>query len=154
MPATCAICLQPIVAGNDVRVFGTEVMHRACASSGRATVGTRLQQENAKLRSDLVEAQERARRLEGDWAIVRKNDSVRSAAALRVVEQHLFEALGDRDAARAAEATTGRLLTQALRERDEARAELARRTQAPDVSPPAEDERDATEIRFSLLDMD
>lgn len=154
MPATCAICLQPIVARNDVRVFGTEVMHTACARSGRETIGTRLQQENATLRSNLVEAQELARRLEADWATVRRNDSARSAAALRVVEQHLADAIVDRDAARAAENTAGRFLTQALRERDEARAELARRTPAPDVSPPVEDERDATEIRFSLLDLD
>lgn len=146
MPATCAICQQPIIARNDVRVSGTEVMHRACAMSGQETVGSRQSREIADLRVALATAREGARQ----QLIFHQKQVHRAERA----EREIAEAIADRDAARAAEAAADRLVTQALRERDEARTQLAQRTQALDVSPSSEDSRDATEIRFSLLDMD
>jgi len=151
MPATCAICQQPIIARHDVRVFGTEVMHRACAISGRQTVAVKQQQEIATLRAELSAAREAERRAVSEVQRARAAQC-RAEDALRAMTARHADALIVRDEACAAEATAGRLLTQALRERDDARSELAKRTTAHTDAP--EDTRDPAVIRASLLELD
>jgi hypothetical protein len=152
MPATCAICLQSIVALNDVRVFGTEVMHRTCASSGQETIGQRHQRELADLRRELVSTQESLRR----QALAFQQEQRRaqnSERAARIADERCDNARHERDEAVSRQVQAEVARDAAIRERNAARADLAKRTSAPE-SPQIEDQRDATVIRMSLLDMD
>jgi hypothetical protein len=151
MPATCAICLLPIVARNDVRVFGTEVMHRGCAASGRVTVGARQQTTVAELRAALASAQEGERRL----LLLRQQDQARVDRSIHLADQRVDNAGAERDLAVAREVRATIERDAAVRERDTLRVELMKRTPPPTaVHQEPEDTRDATTIRFSLLDMD
>lgn len=147
MGATCAVCLQPIVTRNDVRVSGTEVMHRACAATGQETIGWRNKRELADLRAQLAQAQ---------GGVARQRDTLaRVRAANRELERLLTEANCDRDLAQASQAQAADAMAELLQERDAALAELAKRPPAqPSTVAPEEDQRDATEQRFSLLELD
>lgn len=155
MPATCAICLQPITTGNDVRVSGTEVMHRGCAMSGRETIRQRQQRQLAELQGALVAAQEGERRQMALYQQARLRAD-RSKDAARLADERVDNAGVERDEAvsRRVRAEIARDL--AIRERDTARAELSKRAQAPDVAPPTlvDDQEDGTSIRFGLLELD
>jgi len=152
MPATCAICLQSIIAGNDVRVLGTEVMHRSCAFSGQETIGQRYQRELADLRSKLVSAQESQRR----QAVALQQERQRalnSEQAARMADERVDNAGLERDEAVSRQVQAEVARDAAIRERNAARAELVKHTSAPEL-PQTEDQRDATVIRMSLLDLD
>jgi hypothetical protein len=151
VPATCAICLQPIVARNDVRVFGTEVMHRACATSGQDTIGQRQLREIAELRSALISARESERRQLVAVQQERRR-ALNSERAARMADERVDNAGLERDEAVSRQVQAEVARDAAIRERNAARAEVAKRT----ASEPShtEDQRDATVIRMSLLDMD
>lgn len=151
MPATCAVCLQPIVTRNDVRVSGTEVMHRSCAASGQETVGWRQKRQIAELREALTFAQECEKR---QAALLRK-ERERVDRAVLAADRRVDNAGAERDAALSDQVRAEIARDVAIRELNIVRAELAKRTPTPEVTPPpAEDTRDATVIRFSLLDLD
>jgi hypothetical protein len=156
VPATCAICLQPIVARNDVRVFGTEVMHRACASSGQETIGQRHQREIADLRRELVSTQESERRQALALQQERRR-ALNSERAARMADERVDERVDkaelERDEAVSRQVQAEIARDAAIRERNAARADLAKHTSAPEA-PQIEDQRDDTIIRMSLLDMD
>jgi hypothetical protein len=153
VPATCAICLQPIVTRNDVRVFGTEVMHRACAASGQETIGSRQRAQIAELRLALAAAQEGERRQTIFYQQMRHRaeNAIRSA---RLADERVDNAGAERDLAveREVRATIAR--DAAIRERDAARADLAKRNPDVVLPTPAEDTRDGSVIRYSLLELD
>ena len=142
MSATCAICQQPIVTRQDVRVSGTEIMHRSCAAAGGETIGWRQGKEIADLRRQLVQAQESAAR------------AIASQREQREQWRSTTNVLSD--LVRAHEETTAALAT-VTRERDTLRSELAKRpvVQQPSEPPPTQEEygKDA-EVRFSLLELD
>jgi ribosome-binding protein aMBF1 (putative translation factor) len=145
--ATCAVCLRPIVTRDDIRVSGTEIMHRSCAAAGRETVGWRTQREVADLRAQLAQAQGGADRERGS--------AVRARATVREVERLLVAANSERDLAQEAQVKAADAMAKLLRERDAALAELARYPVQPNVtSNPDEDVRDGAEQRFSLLELD
>lgn len=153
MPATCAICLNPIVARNDVRVFGTEVMHRACAMSGRETIGQRQERELAEMRCALVTAQEGERRQSVALHQERRR-AMNSQRAAVLADERLDNAGAERDEAVSRQVRAEMERDAALRERNVARAELVKRTPAPDSTPSTADDSNASEIRFSLLELD
>jgi hypothetical protein len=129
-------------------VSGTEVMHRACAATGQETIWWRTRREVADLRAQLTQAQGEASRERGNAA--------RARAANRQLERLLAAANNDRDFAQEAQVQASDAMAKLLRERDAALAELAKRPpiQPSVTSNPEEDKRDATEQRFSLLELD
>lgn len=166
MPAVCAVCLEPIVRGDKFMAVGTEVIHQQCVVG--KTQGTRqrlqiidLQHDLAQLRIQLDEQTKRNARLyaEAERLIVEHAEYRRDRA------DRLTREIAIKDDYREQRDT-------ARRERDALRGELelARRELlavrsapvlpvpvAPVATPapePVKDERDASEIRFSLLDLD
>lgn len=144
---------------------GTEVFHLRCvkARGTSASVGNRTRQQLADVRGEIARMEERQRRIE--------NDADRLAAAIAPLNAEL-------DASRAREAEYRRQRDEAHRERDRLNAERieaiaardsARRelaliqhlAQQATVAPAApadpvqqDDGKDATEKRFSLLELD
>lgn len=155
MPAICAICLQPITTGNDVRVSGTEVMHRGCAMSGRETIGQRQQRQLAELQGALVAAQEGERRQTASLQQERRR-AANSERSARLADERVDNAGAERDEAVSRQVRAEIARDTAIRERDAARADLAKRTSVPEVasSTPVDDQQDATMIRFGLLELD
>lgn len=151
MGGSCAACLQPLVHGVKYVLVGTEVIHSSCARAGMQTLVQKLQSQLSLAR------QESAR-----W---------QSEAATARYELRIANALGDElETARSGVARLERQAARMLQERNEALAardaakrELALRDAigTPRVATPdatetqrAEDKRDATEVRFSLLELD
>ena len=149
MSATCAVCALPVVTRDDVRVSGTEVMHRVCAASGRETIGWRLQRENADLQVKIAQLEGRQARIEAtqQHLVTQLENAQNTATQLR--EEHAgFGRQFDR---------VQTVLVQVTRERDEARAELAKRSASNPEPAPAEREKqhqDDTVVRFALLELD
>lgn len=117
-------------------------MHRSCAGTGQETIGWRQKREIADLRAELAGAQEAARRLRGDLRAKIDILTGRCEAVESKIDQ-------DRE--------TFRIERERLeREISAARAEIAKRTPAGDIppSPHVEEQLDATETRFSLLEFD
>lgn len=168
MAATCATCLKPIVEREKFVLAGTEVFHARCALATGTT-----QSVKAKLDQTIVE-------LTRETAMLR----VQLAASRRDAEKAVEisgRIANERDKADAAERSWRRRLDDARAERDrfayerdkalEDLAVIRQRlgsaplvTQPPTSVPatpvaaatpePAKDERDDTEIRFSLLELD
>lgn len=133
-------------------------MHRACAVSGNETIGTRQQRTIADLTAELSAARESERRLRilHQSALQRAVNSERNA---RVADERVDNAGAERDLAVERETLAVMARDSAVRERDAARAELAKRPVPTQATPPTQtqtesDDRDASEIRFSLLDLD
>lgn len=132
------------MARQDVRVSGTEILHRACAAAGGETVGLRQQREIADLRSQLVHAQESVQR-----AIASQQQQ---ANRLRT---QLSQAKHETSLARLAQGEAAAALAAVARERDALRLELAQRPVQPIApAPPPEEPDDAAVTRFSLIELD
>jgi hypothetical protein len=162
--ATCAVCQSPIVEPQRFVIDGTEVIHRACARSGRFTVLQRAQQDLATARHAEATAHRREIEHRSKIAILEGKVRAQETDLERVRRDHrvLLRQFGitrtERDGA--------------VLERDAARSELALHqtlamsraaTAAPEsplaaveakVVPEAEGELDPTEKRFSLLELD
>lgn len=176
MPATCAACAGPIVKGGDPFVIvGTEVVHRKCLGAQTKTTRlvlrlkdwrTTIKNLSAQLASAMLEVEDKRAQVSSMSAAM---ESMRK----REIDKDLA-IVNLRKAARDAEAREDEYRRQRdtfRRERDEARAqvEAARReaalhqtiqgaTRIPDAkstdTPPANDDRDPSEVRFSLLEID
>jgi CRISPR/Cas system-associated endonuclease Cas1 len=147
--ASCAVCRHPIARRADVCVQDTEVIHRGCA--GGATVRQKLEHELAESMRT-AEQLTRAALLAQELAASRLRQ-LSSAVAGRAAD-NTDNAREQRELlrrARDAESTARRMEA----ERDAARRELAlyQATAAPQPQP-ERDERDASEVRFSLLEID
>ena len=174
MGARCAACLQPIV-GKGFVIADTEVMHTACAQAGRTTETQRLRASVKRAGEKVDDAAELVRRA-GDTArkaeqsmvaLMRDRDQARND--LRITEQRLEMANARTTESLAREGTLRAQLHAAEVARDAARRELegarselaayaALRAAGITTTPsqPAEkrDTRDATEQRFSLIELD
>ena len=161
MAAQCAICAEPIVKGMKFVLAGTEVFHDRCA----AFRGTHTSIGNTR-HQHLVDLEAK------NAAFWRQQDELQTQ--LRVLKdkvvketERLVQRIEDADANtnswRRRYELTRTDLERTEVERDQARRELAvaRQYGLPPASAPATtpeqkpaDTRDATEIRFSLLDLD
>jgi hypothetical protein len=141
MPAECSICGGSISSQARFVLSGTEVMHSACARSGRDTALQRLRQKVATL--EIVASS--AERLERENAHLRREmSSIEHAHRERVSRL---------------ERTHSAELSRVTAERDAARTEAALHQALgarPGLTAPVEptDTRDASEVRFSLLELD
>lgn len=172
MAATCAACLGPIAKGERFVLSRTEVFHARCVTAIARSMRAKLEQEVIRLGHDVSQLADDQRRLtETANAASRRADSVsrllerereEGAAKFRASERAKDAAIRDRDISRAR-------ADQLETERDAARRELAvmrqygtATTPAPAATPapaptavePAKDQRDDSEIRFSLLEID
>lgn len=177
--ATCAICLTPIAGGQKMKIIDTEVIHATCAIHlvHHRTRGQRDRVAVEQLAADL----ERERRAFADanhraaTADARAKELERQVSNLRANEGHVVDNLEgvlrevdalkhDREGYRRARDRIRVERDAAIVERDAARRELALHQTigagiAPQTAPsgsgsPQTPERDATEIRFSLLELD
>ncbi len=146
--ATCAICQQPITVRSQVRVAGTEVVHSACAATGRETAGSRLRRENVDLLERLLRERESAERERVSNAS--KQRELKMLKMQVETNQAMIRTLMERRDVVRAELDTAR------QERDQARAELAKVvTTTPDATAVQQaPEDDDAKTRFSLLELD
>lgn len=143
----CAICLKDIPAGGKFVLTGTEVVHRACALTGKQTIGWRNRQAladtNAKLGVLITSASTKAAEVRGlkvDLGVERSQ---------RMALQHDLEVLNQANIAMA------RTLLEYQRELTEARRVVAP-APVPAASPPVTESspvEDDASIRFSLLEL-
>ncbi len=147
--AICAACQQPIVARQQVRVVGCEVVHASCV--GRKTIGDTMRQGLASIepRVATLEAEGAALRGEATRALMEVARARREIAQRHeewtATHTALGDALRERDAA--------------IQERDRLRAEnqaLRARPPAPTTNDSEDhvDNRDPFVVRASLLELD
>jgi len=175
MGAHCAVCRQPITKQTRFKVAGTEAIHDACLSQLSQSVLHRLRRRHDEIVATMTSLEQRALRAENQLTLSRQLvvERERDLDVLRRDRDRLREDLSalrtraaDNEAAawhrgqRVGQEILDRLAAErdaARRERDAARAELALFHALHASTParePAKDERDASEIRFSLLDLD
>lgn len=161
MSARCAACEEPIDRGEKFVLTGTEVFHRRCAAGIRRSVRTRLELRLIDLERDIATA--RAEIMELKRQTTDERDRTRDAVRTRlVIEDDLRVARAARDAALRDSAYWRErgesLATELARIRGELETARAAARPPPPVTTaetaPAKDDRDATEIRFSLLELD
>lgn len=170
MAAACAVCLAPIGRGEKFVLVGTEVIHPYCVVGHTKSTKQRLhiidlEHEISQMRIELEESGRRAAQAVKDMNRM-VQDEARDYERLRdrlEAEMARVEAYRrDRDEARVQRDQSRAELEQVRRELVVARmtpvvapapaATVV--TSAGSTSEPAKDDRDASEIRFSLLDLD
>lgn len=174
MTATCAVCMTAILTRSDVRVSGTEVMHADCARRGGETVNWRLRQQLANLHRDLEAANRRIKDLEHDVGAAETSDRrARRVADARernymdivqqqsndniALQQQVRELQAELAAAARASGTTSVLAAATAGRQDQTSRPSVQQQPADDagrVHTSQESERDPTEVRFSLLELD
>lgn len=142
----CAICLKDIPAGGKFVLTGTEVVHRACALTGKQTIGWRNRQAladtNAKIGVLITSASTKSAEVRGlkvDLGVERSQ---------RIALQHDLAVLNEANIAMA------RTLLEYQRALTEARLVVSPAPVA--VSPPVTESSPAEDdaaIRFSLLEL-
>ena len=162
--ATCAVCLSPILEPQRFVVDGTEVLHRACAQASHTTVLQRAQRATAaalheaanaqrrelELRSKVATLEGRIARYEADLSSIRRDMRV----ALRhhgITRTERDTAIDERDAARREAAL---YQTLAAARQGTPSVSSAPDSTASSAGPVAPAERDPTEQRMSLLELD
>lgn len=147
--ATCAICLQPIVEGR-FRLVETEVVHRQCALAGGETQGQRMRKQIAALTAQQAVLQREAadKIYDAQQSLRTVNERVRRLSA--EISERSADNLTLTLTVGAHQATIADLRQQvADRDRRLATAPPTSTTRAEE-----QDTRDATEVRFSLLEFD
>lgn len=165
--ATCAICMNPIVTRDDVRVSDTEVVHADCARRGGRTLTSNLRQEITDVRAQLATALRRigdlthdvgkaetetrhARRMV-DSAVRGHRATIKNYQdAIEDLTQRLAASTAALEAATAAarpERTTNTSVSQQP-------APDAGRVHTPQEATTSERDHDPAEVRFSLLEFD
>lgn len=147
----CAACLLPLVPGGKFLLSGTEVFHPACVRAS----GTEDSLAN-RLRRQLVEQERRV--AEASLSVQKARDAVATIKReLDRRDDRIEDLLTRVGAAENRRATLERLIEEVRQERDQAVRELAaQRAVKPATTgdPQPTEQRDATEIRFSLLELD
>jgi len=158
LAATCAACLDAISPREKFVLSGTECFHARCAM----TRGT-AQSVRRRLELEIIDHRAAIERLRADLTSERSTARHERQVTARIAKERDELSAEVRDAARQREQlidihrTAERRLTaeyeRVLVERDQARREIAVLRDHPD-SKPENTDRDATEIRFSLLELD
>lgn len=165
MAAVCAGCTRPITGRQKFVLSGSEVFHRECVHLIPESKYWKMKQEILRMRTEIEEERARAARLRTEV-----NDLERDVANMRESRNREREnaARFQRETLRASNdlQTSNDRAGRMRSERDAAvaRAEAAEREVAlhralgpvtqPTEPTPAKDDRDASEIRFSLLELD
>lgn len=162
MAAVCAICEQALITGQRFRIEGCEVMHAQCARSGLPTRTGRLLVDQANAIAGHLRAMrelgERLRTIEQQTESTRRENRTHERT-IRDLRTQLATALRERDTARS-EAALHQTIA-AVPDAPPVAAPVAAPPAIPTASPnvsqatpaPAQDERDGSEIRFSLLEL-
>ena len=170
MAAICAVCLRPIV-GKGFVIAETEVLHTACAPRAGETVTWRHRREAERLRAQLNEAaarvEDRGRQITGLNALAdtlrrerdQAREDIRHARHLIEMAQDLADSEKIVAArARAEKMNADREASAARTEAEQLRREVALyRTLGPTAQTsetPEVDDRNAMDIRFSLIELD
>ena len=150
MTPACAICLQPLDAGGKFLIAGTEVVHRACAATGRRTRGQILEEGYRNALADLQHARTRLHNEEGR----RRREADSHASRQKALRDHL-EAYHRAEIELLERALASALQPPAAQNSArETRVEVSttERGDTPPTTPDTPDTRDDTEVRFSLLE--
>ena len=155
MAATCAICLVEITKSQRFVLLGTEALHAKCARSGRPTVLQRTMSSLAAAREEIAHVDRRLTKLE---SLVKDTTEQDNRVRIELINQVSRIATLERQLDQA-QAEVGRLEVdlQLLNLQLANPAGSARPTSRAQVTTPdaaQADERGATEIRFSLLELD
>jgi hypothetical protein len=167
MAAICASCERPIAKGEHFVLSGTEVFHGRCANQIGTARSVRLELRAIELRRDLSMARDEANAARRE-AQTQREIAQTIARERRQADNDLRKARAVRDDAirdarlwQARAEDLERQLVTALQAQTRLAAEIAARAQAaaaPTTAPatpdPAKDDRDASEIRFSLIELD
>lgn len=164
MAATCAVCLTPIMKPEKFVLSGTEVFHARCVVAYGTTnsVVNKQRQQAADLRAQIE-------RLRYELEHEKQRADHERTVAQRIAGER--ERMGNDLGVALSDARSWRVrMEEARRERDEAvaardasrrEALLHQTIQGTPVAPavaatpePVKDERDSTEVRFSLLELD
>lgn len=152
MHATCAICELPLVSLQKCVVIGCEVVHRACALTGRKTLYQKFCQRLAGVESDM----ERSQRDYAGAAHLLSQLKIevgrleKRLAAERETKEFALERLADAEAQR----------REAMAESARLRAELANimeredRAELATARDPVSKSEDDTAERFRLMELD
>lgn len=170
--ATCAACRKPIRNGQKIALSGPEVFHRECAMGGTTeSIGNKLRARALELQAELDRKTSDLERVRAELDNLRRinTDAHKDNARLqRDVDAARIQLSKMRDAYELANDDANRIIVQrdnARRERDAALSHvalletLARSVPVapvvvtPDVTE-REDTRDASEVRFSLIELD
>lgn len=160
----CAVCAKPIAKPQKWKISGTEVFHEACvvAYGTAGSLSHRQQRQIADLRADIE-------RLRYEVESEKHKAAHERANAKRIADERdrqgneLGQALVDVRAYRLRMEEARRDRDEATAQRDAARreAQLHQTIQGAPAAPApistpevAKDERDATEVRYSLMELD
>ncbi len=147
--ATCAACQQPIIARQQVRVVGCEVVHAICV--GRKTIGDTM-------REGLARVEARIAALEAEGAALH-GEARRAMLDVTRLREELGHRVREEQATLRALDTSNRERDAAIQERDRLRTEnqaLRARPLAPTANDSEDqvDNRDPFVVRASLLELD
>lgn len=157
MAAQCAICAEPIVKGTKFVLAGTEVFHDRCAAfrGTHTSIGNRRHQQLVDLEAQTAGFRRQYEETQTQLRVIKERVTKEMERAIQRAE----DAETNLNSWRRRYELTRADLERMEVERDQARRELAVARQygvpapaAPEQKPA--DTRDATEIRFSLLDLD
>jgi hypothetical protein len=171
MAATCAACLTEISKGDPFVLSGTEVFHRRCSRQIERSIGARQRMVIADLKAKVLEerrigaearidaqsAESRVAELERDLVQAKRRAGEEQARSNRaeLAETNLQRDLRvQRTAATLERNNFLRELDQLRSENQRLSSEVLRRAKDDLPVPAQTDLRDATEIRFSLLEID
>ena len=156
MAGACAVCRQPFSKADKFVLVGSEAVHPVCVASLQRSVVNRLKKQLVEMGGAFDASQVEIQRLRQHAA-----DSARECDRLRRDLEHVKadhhrvqQQLRDSEANNI---TLARERDTARRERDAARAEAALHqvlSGAREVTEGKKDDRDATVVRFSLLELD
>lgn len=164
MAATCAACLSPIAAGDRFVLSGTEVFHRTCARGINRSQRTRMELRILELERELAAERAAVQNLRGA-ADAELNIARKIKREVEGMDRDLRVARAGRDAAlrdsaywqerhAAAERSKALLRSEIDALTEAARVRVAPPPQGGETPAATKDDRDATEIRFSLLELD
>jgi len=160
----CAVCVAEILGDEKFVLAGTEVFHVRCvkAKGTLSSVGNRRKAMLSELKTQMATLESRAQIAEARARSIESSREIAQAELVRVKEQ-LYEHTRLVDDYREQRDRARRERDEAVAARDAARRENAlmqqvghQTPQTPTSSDPAaqDDGKDATEKRFSLLELD
>ena len=155
MAATCAICLTVIAKSQRFVLLGTEALHAKCARSGLPTVLQRTQSSLATAREEIAHVDRRVTKLESAAKFITEQDNrerselINQVSRIATLERQLE--LAQLEVGRL-EVNLQLLNLHIANPAASVRPTVRAPAPVPEVS--EGDQRGATEIRFSLLELD
>lgn len=150
--ASCAACLRPLLRSERFLLEGTEVFHAACLGQAYRSKLRIAEQRTRELEAQLGDTRRAAARVEAEAGRFR-NEATARAAEVISLEGRLAGARAELDLAQERLRSRQDELQGARNQNAALRAELATVKQER-VEDKHEDDRDASVIRFSLIELE